>query len=309
MPVLPSYRNQSIAQINRLVSILGQHWNLMGYCLKHPICNSSNTNNTHTAKVVYVFVSRVKLSTCSSVKNSLRKYTVHRSLASSGISILNSGVAVNSISVRVASPKPCLFVSYLFGDQFLLFFFLLCETTSPILSVHQESLPNFTAAVTMSLMVLGSLHSHLNHHCYQRKCYKHLKSYCLEVQYLMRSHYHCLLVHKTLNGNQWLPFQVAPFALPLLFESVAPKCHENTANLSVNNLRMFQKFTVPKTCRFGDLKAKRSLGENCPYSELFWFAFSRIWYSVSLRIQSEYGKMRTRTTPNMDSFYAADDLI
>ena len=125
--MLPSYRNQSIAQINRLVSILGQHWNLLGYCLKHPICNSSNTNNTHTTEVVYVFVSRVKLSTCSSVKNSLRKYTVHRSLASSGISVLNSGVAVNSISVRVASPKPCLFVSYLFGDQFLFFFFFLVK--------------------------------------------------------------------------------------------------------------------------------------------------------------------------------------
>ena len=27
-------------------------------------------------------------------------------------------------------------------------------------------------------------------------------------------------------------------------------------------------------------------------------------YGVSLRIQSEYGKMRTRMTPNMDIFYA-----
>ena len=34
----------------------------------------------------------------------------------------------------------------------------------------------------------------------------------------------------------------------------------------------------------------------CPYSEFFWFVFSRI--------QSEYGKIQTRKTPNMDTFYA-----
>ena len=30
-------------------------------------------------------------------------------------------------------------------------------------------------------------------------------------------------------------------------------------------------------------------------------------YSVSLRIQSEFGKMRTRITPNTDTFYAVQD--
>ena len=47
------------------------------------------------------------------------------------------------------------------------------------------------------------------------------------------------------------------------------------------------------------------------YSELFWSAFFPDFHGVSLRIQSECGKirenpgkMRTRTTPNTDSFYA-----
>ena len=48
------------------------------------------------------------------------------------------------------------------------------------------------------------------------------------------------------------------------------------------------------------------LREKCPYSQLFWSAFSRIRteYEVSLRIQSKCGKMRTRITPNTDTFYA-----
>ena len=51
---------------------------------------------------------------------------------------------------------------------------------------------------------------------------------------------------------------------------------------------------------------KVSLREKCPYLELFWSAFSRkrTEYCVSLCIQSEHGKIRTRITPNMDTFYA-----
>ena len=50
------------------------------------------------------------------------------------------------------------------------------------------------------------------------------------------------------------------------------------------------------------------LREKWLYSELFWPAFSRIWteYREILRIspyQSKYGKMRTRITPNPDTFY------
>ena len=52
---------------------------------------------------------------------------------------------------------------------------------------------------------------------------------------------------------------------------------------------------------------RMALRKKCRYSELFWFAFTRIWnayeeYSVSLRIQSECRKMGTRITPNMDTF-------
>ena len=54
--------------------------------------------------------------------------------------------------------------------------------------------------------------------------------------------------------------------------------------------------------------------QKCPYSELFWslffphfaaFGLNTERYSVCLRIQSEFGKIRTRITPNTDTFYAA----
>ena len=44
----------------------------------------------------------------------------------------------------------------------------------------------------------------------------------------------------------------------------------------------------------------------CPYSELFWSAFSRIRteYGEIPDILSKCGKMRTRITPNTDTFYS-----
>ena len=49
-----------------------------------------------------------------------------------------------------------------------------------------------------------------------------------------------------------------------------------------------------------------TLHKKCLYSELFWSAFSRIRnaYGEILRSQSKCGKMRTRITPNMDTFHA-----
>ena len=53
-----------------------------------------------------------------------------------------------------------------------------------------------------------------------------------------------------------------------------------------------------------------SLRKKCPYLEFFWSIFSRIRteygerYLVSLRIQSESGKIRTRKSPNTDTFHA-----
>ena len=58
------------------------------------------------------------------------------------------------------------------------------------------------------------------------------------------------------------------------------------------------------TCENLNLEIVR---EKCPYSELFWSAFSLIRTDngeyLSLRIQSECGKMQTRITPNTDTFY------
>ena len=44
-----------------------------------------------------------------------------------------------------------------------------------------------------------------------------------------------------------------------------------------------------------------------PYFSAFGLNTDR--YGVSLRIQSECGKMWTRITPNMDTFHAVDDLM
>ena len=43
-----------------------------------------------------------------------------------------------------------------------------------------------------------------------------------------------------------------------------------------------------------------------PYFPTFWLNTER--YSVSLRVQSECGKIRTRIIPNMDTFYAVYSL-
>ena len=53
------------------------------------------------------------------------------------------------------------------------------------------------------------------------------------------------------------------------------------------------------------LQSVISLHEKCPYLELLWSVFSRIWteYGVYLRIQSKCGKIPTRITPNTYTFY------
>ena len=44
------------------------------------------------------------------------------------------------------------------------------------------------------------------------------------------------------------------------------------------------------------IEESTTLRTKCPYSEIFWSAFSRI--------RTKYGKKRTRITPNTDTFYA-----
>ena len=55
------------------------------------------------------------------------------------------------------------------------------------------------------------------------------------------------------------------------------------------------------------VKSIRIRNFSCPYFPAFGLnavSRSRTEYSVSLRIQSECGKIRTRITPNTDTFYA-----
>ena len=55
-------------------------------------------------------------------------------------------------------------------------------------------------------------------------------------------------------------------------------------------------FSGQSTTETTEKCVKSALRKKCPYSDLFWSTFSRI--------QSEWGKMRTRITPNTDAFYA-----
>ena len=67
------------------------------------------------------------------------------------------------------------------------------------------------------------------------------------------------------------------------------------------NLRQ-RKLQNLLTCVNISERSIRTLREKCPYSELFWSAFSRI----RTRILSECGKMRTIITLNTNTFYAVE---
>ena len=65
----------------------------------------------------------------------------------------------------------------------------------------------------------------------------------------------------------------------------------------------FMVFFGFRKCLFLE-SGRRALHENCPYLGFFWpyfpgFGLNTERYGVSLRIQSEYGKMRTRKTSEM----------
>ena len=57
---------------------------------------------------------------------------------------------------------------------------------------------------------------------------------------------------------KWQPPQHASCALSLCFvfpfENGVPKCHKKTANLFINNLQEFWKFTVSSISHFGNIK-------------------------------------------------------
>ena len=69
-----------------------------------------------------------------------------------------------------------------------------------------------------------------------------------------------------------------------------------------NKVGKFKKslYTLPITL---------TLRKKLPCLEIFWSVLSRIWtdygeIGVSIRIQSECGKIRTRKAPNTDTFHA-----
>ena len=71
----------------------------------------------------------------------------------------------------------------------------------------------------------------------------------------------------------------------------------------------FSQFVLKIRCKCVRDCILSELCEKCPCSDLFCTACSRIRteyreIGVSFRIQSECGKMRTRITPNTETFYA-----
>ena len=101
------------------------------------------------------------------------------------------------------------------------------------------------------------------------------------------------------------PLQINQFSFVMVLEFVYLRIYSifflfNIATVNNTILSPFrQKLKTLQTESHIALRAK------CPYSELFWSAFSRIRtkYRVSLRIQSECGKIRLRITPNPDTFH------
>ena len=101
-----------------------------------------------------------------------------------------------------------------------------------------------------------------------------------------------------LTGNQWRGFSLVLFSLNVLV-------------FNQDYDALFHYCTIFITV----INSTQTLGKKSPYSEFFWSAFSRIrteylsvkseyLYEVSFRIQFEHGKMRTRKTPNTDTFHA-----
>ena len=80
---------------------------------------------------------------------------------------------------------------------------------------------------------------------------------------------------------------------------------DEITNIS-NTVMSHLKNIIIATCVSIKKNQQALLREKCPYSELFWSAFShiRIEYREIQNISPYSVRMRTRITPNMDSFYA-----
>ena len=110
---------------------------------------------------------------------------------------------------------------------------------------------------------------------------------------------------RTMPGPIWPIFFLISHIF-LFFKSQIMKSSENISHIVQGSMQ----WLIPVYFSTDVL----TLREKCPYSELFWSAFPAFGlnterYSVSLRIQSECRKMRTKITPNTDTFYAVLLLI
>ena len=74
------------------------------------------------------------------------------------------------------------------------------------------------------------------------------------------------------------------------------RCFCNLHDHTFRNASCFPRIDFLNTCSRFLIFSHCSLREKCPYAEFFWSAFSSIW--------TECRKIRTRKTPNTDTFHA-----
>ena len=111
-------------------------------------------------------------------------------------------------------------------------------------------------------------------------------------------------------------FFITNFTFWLVISPTLASTYPTTVIFVLFSCFMYVNFVIVQyrsKCHFA-----HSLLKTSPYSELFLLAFFPHFlafglnterYSVSLRIQSECRKMRTRITPNTDTFYVVFLLI
>ena len=99
--------------------------------------------------------------------------------------------------------------------------------------------------------------------------------------------------------NVTISFKKVPRSLVFLFEHKAMFKVDGKVNLP--NILSFFGALLKVDCNNHCVKRLRIRSNSGPHFATFGLNMER--YSVSLRIQSECGKMRTKITPNTDTFY------
>ena len=132
---------------------------------------------------------------------------------------------------------------------------------------------------------------------------------CLTFSFFSFITFSLLLVLYNVSAAQLLGFPASPvFVFYLIFFCSSRSfwwfvfCH--TFYVAA---RLVQCFILSNACPFDCVKSVHIRSYSGPYFPAFGLNTER--YSVSLRIQSECGKIWTRITPNTDTFYAVLALI